>query len=332
MELLPEDIIKQIIDYCDIQTWFSFYVNKSISKYIDEKDWKKIWLEISKCKKTAIIEFDKKSTPTLDNEYKDVVRLAGFTGCMICKRKNIRKVWWEYRIRSCPDCLYEKTVGEWEFENKIPKNMYENLPYTTKQMYNRYFGNYIIKFYWKQKINELLLLIAPPPEQIPEPPKSVKPKKIPTEKDIQNQNHRKEETDKLCVSHNISLDDALQYSETYNKNRLVMAKLQKKSFVDFKIPEIQKEITQAKAAEVIENIRLENIRLEKIKQKQQETDNKIMQTELLSMWKEDALKFVEKQINVQEKNFECDLCEKSSRKFSLLGLQHHRRDVHKMYL
>jgi len=330
MVYLSEDVIKYIIDFCDIPTLYSFCVNKNLTEYINGKDWKNIWLYVSNHKKTALTEFDKKTTPTNDSDYKDVVRLAGFNGCMFCKNKNIRKVWWQFKVRSCAECLYDRTIGEWEFENKLPKQVYENLPYTTKQMYNRHFGTYIIKFYWKTKINELLRLHPPTPPP-PPPAQSAEPKrikKIPTPQEIEIQKNRKDEINQICLLHNIVLNDAGTYSETYNKNIKIHSKLQKKNFIECKIPQIQKEITEKKEEIRIREIQLEEQRLENIRKKEKLMELQQIQLEYSLMCKEDKHKSSFNSIS-NAKNMKCDICN-TNRLFCVKGLFDHRRDAHKI--
>ena len=323
MVYLSEDIIKYIIDFCDVETLYSFcVVNKKLTDYINRKDWKNIWLQITKHKKTALTEFDKKTTSTNDSEYKDIVRLAGFSGCMFCEKKNIRKVWWQFNVRSCAECIYDRTLGEWEFENKLPKHVYENLPYTTKQMYNRYYGTYIIKFYWKPKINELLRLHPPAPPPPPPPPAEPKRiKKIHTDQELETQRNRKDEINNICLSHHIQLNEAEIYSETYNKNIKVMSKLQKKNFIECKIPEIQKEITAKKEEMRVKEIELEKRRLENMEIQQ-------IQKEYCLMYKEDTRKIIVNHVS-NKKNMTCDIC-KTNRLFCIKGLSDHRRDAHQI--
>ena len=339
MATLSEDIIKYIIDFCDIPTLFYLScTNKELRTYINNKDWKQIWLQIIQHKKTAVSEFEKKTNITSDAEYKDIVRLAGFTGCMLCKKQNIRKVWWQFKIRSCTDCLYERTIGEWEFEDKIPKHTYTNLPYTTKQMYNKYYKNYTIKFYWKTQIDEILLLYPPPP---PTPqthlsisPKKEKIKKIPTTQEIENQKNRKEDINNICELNYILLTDAVLYSETYNKNIKISSKLQKKNFIESKLPEIKREIAEKKEEIRLSEIKLEEQRVENIRLTEEFNERLKIQKELYLMTKEDKRKKIANVIKnkpnnqvINSKINKCELCN-NNRLFCINGLYDHKRDAH----
>jgi hypothetical protein len=346
--MLCDEIIQNIIDYCDIQTLFSFIVNRKFTNYINGKDWKKYWLEICKHKPSANTELEKKITDTMDNEYKMVVKLAGFQGCMICNKKNIRKVWWEFNIRSCMNCIKTKTIGEWEFEKKIPKETYSHLPYTTKEMYNRYFRNYVIKFYWKKSINELLLLHPPKPpvlvllKNTMKPTKLPKIKKIPSELEIEKQKQRKIDIDNICLSNDISLEDAATMSNTYKENIIKMSKLQNKNFIDTKIPIIKQEIEEEKAKEREHMEYLRNLELERMKRTVEILEKQKIQSECRFMYKEDKkkdgvknipnivtnIKKKQNMLTVHVKNVRCELCENNNRQFSLVGLRDHQRDVH----
>ena len=339
MVVLSEDIIKYIIDFCDIPSLLKLSdVNKNIRTYINNKDWKQIWLQIIQNKKTALSEFEKKTTLTIDSDYKEIVRLAGFTGCMLCNKKNIRKVWWQFKIRSCTECLYERTIGEWEFEDKIPKDTYKDLPYTTKQMYNKYYRNYTIKFYWKPKIEELLLLYPPQPpapSSPPMPPKQKRIKKEPTTQELENQTIRIEEINNICLLNNIVLNDAKSYSETYNKNIKITSKLQKKNFIDSKIPEITREIADKKEEIRLREIKLEEQRLENIRLTEQFNERVKIQKELYLMTKEDKRKKIanimkNKPTNnrvICNKTNKCEVCN-NNRLFCIQGLYDHKRDAH----
>ena len=119
-------------------------------------------------------------------------------------------------------------------------------------MYNKYYKNYTIKFYWKTQIDKILLLYPPSPPPIPPQsslpvsPKKEKIKKIPTTQEIENQKNRKEDIHNICDLNDILLTDAVLYSETYNKNIKISSKLQKKHFIESKLPEIKKEIAEKK--------------------------------------------------------------------------------------
>ncbi len=251
--LLCEDLIKYIIDYCPIETLFAFYSNKEYTEYIEQRiDWYSLWKQTAR--DAAITEYSKARNLRFPapnkTDYKNIVRLTHTTGCMYCGKKRIRKVWWEFNVRSCQECIYSRTIGEWEFEHKLSKPLYEHLPHNTRQMYNRS-GYYTIHFYWKDTIHKLIAqhYVPPPPKPTleraafiltPEPVKR-QPKQI-TDDEIKIREQRKIEIDALCISHNIAIHMARLYSPTYNQNIKKIAKLQQTRFISTMIPKIRDEV------------------------------------------------------------------------------------------
>jgi hypothetical protein len=56
--LLCEDLIKYIIDYCPIETLFAFYSNKEYTEYIEQRiDWYSLWKQTAR--DAAITEYSK---------------------------------------------------------------------------------------------------------------------------------------------------------------------------------------------------------------------------------------------------------------------------------
>ena len=203
---LNDDVLTNIIDFIDIKTILKLDINPFFNEYINNKDWKALWDLTCKKNKTALKEFHKrKGNDNLNNsDYKEIVQLAGFKGCMFCNNTRISKVHWEYKVRCCKDCLYSRTIGEWEFEKYLDKKHYTHLPYVQRSMYNSLFGYYLISFYWKESIDELFELypyIPPPPQPL------VKEEHINTE--------RKKVIDELLKKENIDVENALFYSKTY---------------------------------------------------------------------------------------------------------------------
>lgn len=170
--ILNNDVLRYILDFVDIETLLTMEnIDPFIDEYIYKKDWKIIWQKICIKKKTAINEFHKRrNNEQLNNQdYKEIVNLAGFKGCMFCCNTRINKVYWQYKVRCCKDCLYHKTIGEWEFEKYLDKQHYEHLPYMMRNMYNSTFGSYTISFYWKESIDDLRKLhpyIPPAPQPL----------------------------------------------------------------------------------------------------------------------------------------------------------------------
>jgi len=272
--MLPQEIIHIIISFIgDPITLLEFCkTNHYYSQYLQNiSNWKFIWNKIIIDRPSALTEYNK-YYKNLD--YKIRVRLAGFTGCMFCNNKKIRKVYWEHNVRSCKNCMIERTISDYYIPSQLDKNLYINLPHNTIQMYTRYNGYFTVNFYWKKTIDDLLLVHCPPPPP-PTPPTTQEivssllnvlitniEKNVLEEKqklrrhsldELHNKNNklrleRINEMNNLCEQYNIAIIDADKYSQTYIKNKKVTNKLGKTIFIK-KIPIIIDEIRLGKEKE-----------------------------------------------------------------------------------
>lgn len=231
---LHTDVLLYILDFIDIKTLVNLNINPFFNDYIDKKDWKNLFNLMYNKNITLRKEYNKrKNNDNLkNNDYKEIIKLAGFKGCMFCNKKNITKVYWEFKVRCCKDCLYSRTIGEWKFEKYLDKKHYLHLPYIKKNMYNSLFGYYSIYFFWKKNIDELLK-IHPyiPPVPIPL-----------VEKEYIN-NERKKVIDELLIKENINIEKALLYSKTYASIIKAKGKLNVKKCIP-KIIIINNELTK----------------------------------------------------------------------------------------
>jgi hypothetical protein len=102
MNKLPTELIYEIVEYFDTITIFKNYcINKLYNNYVNtvmkEHKWKKIWDEILLKKPIIMNEYIKMPDEIKqNNDYKNMVRLLGFNGCIICGCSRIRKVYWEH--------------------------------------------------------------------------------------------------------------------------------------------------------------------------------------------------------------------------------------------
>ena len=177
----------------------------------------------------------------------------------------------------------------------------------------------------------------PNPPQIPLPvsPKKEKIKKVPTAQEIENQKNRKEDIKNICELNDILLTDAVLYSETYNKNIKISSKLQKKNFIDSKLPEIKREIAEKKEEIRLREIKLEEQRAENIRLAEEFNQRLKIQKELYLMTKEDTRKKIANIMRNKTKNKQvisnkinkCELCN-NNRLFCINGLYDHKRDSH----
>jgi hypothetical protein len=104
----------------------------------------------------------KKGKPDPDLSFKDQIKLYGSIGCELCNKPRIRKVYSEYGVRCCTDCLYANTVNEYRLGEDyfIPKSLVRNCRYRTVDMYNpysrAYSRDYTTNFYWTPDVVEAI--------------------------------------------------------------------------------------------------------------------------------------------------------------------------------
>jgi len=81
-------------------------------------------------------------------------------GCQKCGKCRIRKVYWEFRIRVCYNCLQDLTISDYWLTNtyKIDLNLLKDIPSIKKQFYNecKYIKFYNLTFYLIQDVEQKL--------------------------------------------------------------------------------------------------------------------------------------------------------------------------------
>lgn len=92
--------------------------------------WEAAWAS-AKRKRPAAATEEQKAIPALSIKARDKLRLAGFNGCMLCGAKSIRKVYWEFSIRCCKDCLIEHSLAENTLKHtfKLQPSTFQHLPH-----------------------------------------------------------------------------------------------------------------------------------------------------------------------------------------------------------
>ncbi|CAI2164738.1 5864_t:CDS:1 [Funneliformis geosporum] len=78
-------------------------------------------------------------------------------GCQICKKPKIRKVYWAFRVRCCRECLLKYTKSEYRIlqELKISPMILYGLAYTTHCFWNKWNGEFPVKFYWISQVEKM---------------------------------------------------------------------------------------------------------------------------------------------------------------------------------
>ncbi len=136
-------------------------VNKTFAALLRQPSadvwWEAAWAS-AKRKRPAAAAEEQKANLALSFKTKDKLWLAGFNGCMLCGAKSIRKVYWEFSIRCCKDCLIEHSLAENTLKHtfKLQPSTFQHLPHREVQMYKPHAGSFTFKTYWKPHLLPIL--------------------------------------------------------------------------------------------------------------------------------------------------------------------------------
>lgn len=225
------------------------------SEYSTETLWPEAWRQATKLRLTAIAELAKcnsKHRPDIRN----VVRLAGTTGCMLCSEaERTRKVLWEFGVRCCSDCLRDNTLSEFVMENELdlPERTWDHLPHVTKAMFNPYWNKaYDMRIFWWSDVLQVFRGFYKNRfgtfedykafKSVEENRRLEQVKMLHMEK-ARIRQRRKDAIDALCGIHAPkSVCSELQLSQTYRRNCKIARPLDEKAFLKNKLPCIVAEV------------------------------------------------------------------------------------------
>lgn len=152
--VLSNDIINIIVDKLEpnIKIYMALACcNKELYKLMNDEDkYKSLLLKL---------DID---THESKLSYKKQLKLYGMIGCELCKAQRIKKVYTEYDIRCCKNCLYENTVSEYKLKDEYLLNIdiFNKCRYKITDMYNpygkAYNREYTLKFYWKPDVLKVI--------------------------------------------------------------------------------------------------------------------------------------------------------------------------------
>jgi hypothetical protein len=87
---------------------------------------------------------------------RELLRLAGFTGCQLCGAKRIRKVYWEFGVRCCEPCLHANTVSHKHLKEELGLSeeqcQAEGVRCRKVQMWMQEVGYFTTRFYWREDL------------------------------------------------------------------------------------------------------------------------------------------------------------------------------------
>lgn len=94
---------------------------------------------------------------------KKVLELYGQRGCQFCNKPRIRKVYTEYGVRCCEQCLHERTISGYKLETDYylqDQKIFQGARKREVESYNPYARwrskYFTVTFYWKQDIEDIL--------------------------------------------------------------------------------------------------------------------------------------------------------------------------------
>lgn len=215
-------------------------VNKTFAALLRQPSadvwWEAAWAS-AKRKRPAAAAEEQKANLALSFKTKDKLRLAGFNGCMLCGAKSIRKVYWEFSIRCCKDCLIEHSLAENTLKHtfKLQPSTFQHLPHRELQMYKPHAGSFTFKTYWKPILQEEHGVQSfEEYTQRQQQQEQIKETKRQDRKDLLQE---------WCRQDSIDLSQADRYSSTYKRNCHLALPLKRKAYEQL-LPRITEEINQ----------------------------------------------------------------------------------------
>lgn len=315
-------------------------VDKGLAEQLKQSSanvwWDAAWAA-AKRKRPAAAAEGQKADPALTIKTRDLLRLAGFNGCMLCGAKAIRKVYWEFSIRCCRDCLLKHSIAENTLKHTfaLQPATFQHLPHRLVEMYKPRAGSFSFNTYWKAHFVPILQ------EQ-----HGVQSFEEYTQRQEQQeqtkQSKRQDRSDQLqewCKEEGIDLTQADQHSSTYKRNCRLAVPLKRKAFEQLQ-PRIESEIDQGATEAAAKKQRLEESQLSpstSAKPSSETTSSKQLQLQRKQKQVEETKQFKlqRKQKQMEgftdeerhNKNQTCTICG-GHRLFSVQGLRDHTKAKH----
>ncbi|DBA77893.1 TPA: hypothetical protein ACH3X2_008320 [Trebouxia sp. C0005] len=219
-------------------------VNKAFAAQLRQPSadvwWEAAWASAKRMRPAAATE-EQKANPALSFKTRDKLRLAGFNGCMLCGAKSIRKVYWEFSIRCCKDCLIEHSLAENTLKHtfKLQLSTFQHLPHREVQMYKPHAGSFTFNTYWKPH----LLPILQEEYGVQSFEEYTQHQKQQEQVKETKRQDRKDLLQEWCRQDSIDLSEADRYSSIYRRNCHLAVPLKRKGYEQL-LPRITEEINQ----------------------------------------------------------------------------------------
>jgi hypothetical protein len=90
--------------------------------------------------------------------HKEKIRLYNFTGCQYCKNPRTRKIYIEFAVRCCINCLYERTINECYLVNDyhVDEHNKNKIRFREINNYHYKFGAHTAKYFWKKDVENFI--------------------------------------------------------------------------------------------------------------------------------------------------------------------------------
>jgi hypothetical protein len=161
-DLLPYPIVSQILQHLIHPNNVKLLhvleaTNKTFKDIIRQDDiHAKCWAQLAKAQKVDVNLAQRRYYST-----KKCLELFGRIGCQLCGKARIRKVYVEYGVRCCTDCLHANTISDYQLDDKYSISNFHflrNVRQRTVSMYNpsarAWSRSYEATFYWKTDVED----------------------------------------------------------------------------------------------------------------------------------------------------------------------------------
>ena len=160
LHLLPavcNRALQSLLNLACVDRRFAIQLSKPSSNSI----WHEAWLVAKQNRPAAEVEAQQAGPALSELKPRDLLRLAGFTGCMLCEAnsaKRIQKVYWEFSIRCCKTCLTKHSMAELRIKREyaLEPEEYQHLPSRKVEMYKPCAGTFTFNCYWKPHLLPIL--------------------------------------------------------------------------------------------------------------------------------------------------------------------------------
>ena len=250
LQAVPEACTSQpqtLLSLACVNRWFAAQLRQPSSDAM----WSTAWLA-AKQKRPAAAAEEQKAGTLLPSKPRDLLRLAGFNGCMLCGAKAIRKVYWEYSIRCCKECLLKNSLAEAHLKKEfglLPAS-FEHLPHRQVQMYKPHAGTFTFNAYWKPDLLPVLQQQHNVQSFEEYTQQSLAQQAEKEQHRAEQQAQRAETLQNWCQEDQVDLVEANSFSSIYQRNCHLALPLKRKAYERL-LPRIRTEIntTKQQAAE-----------------------------------------------------------------------------------